>query len=173
MAVLVLTVIGNDRPGLVDTLSATIAEHGGNWEESRMAHLASKFAGILCISVAEARAQALARALEALAEDGLQVTAEQGGEATATPRHTLHLELVGQDRPGIVHDIAHALAVHGVSIEELSTETRSASMGGGQLFEARATLAVPPDVALDDLRTGLEALADELMVDLHLEQELL
>ena len=98
---------------------------------------------------------------------------DKHGETAAPPRHTLHLELVGQDRPGIVHDIAHALAVHGVSIEELSTETRSASMGGGQLFEARATLAVPPDVALDDLRTGLEALADELMVDLHLEQELL
>lgn len=173
MASLVLTVIGDDRPGLVDALSKAIAEHGGNWEESRMAHLASKFAGILRISVPDGRAEALAQALEGLSAAGLQINAEASRDAPAPARRTLYLELVGQDHPGIVHDIAHALAARNIGIEELTTETRSASMAGGTLFEASVTLSVPEDVASDELRNILEGLADELMVDIHLEQELL
>lgn len=173
MTILVLTVIGDDRPGLVDALSAVIAEHEGNWEESRMAHLAGKFAGILRINVPQSRVAKLTQALESLNETGLQVAVEQGRETAPPTRRILHLELVGQDHPGIVHDIAHALAASRISIEELTTETRSASMGGGTLFEARASLAVPESVSLEDVRASLEALADELMVDIHLEQELL
>jgi len=48
---LVLTVIGDDRPGLVEALSHVVAEHHGNWSESRMAHLADKFAGIVTVTV--------------------------------------------------------------------------------------------------------------------------
>jgi glycine cleavage system regulatory protein len=50
-ASLVLTVIGADRPGLVETLAQTIAEHGASWLESRMAHLAGHFVGLLRVSV--------------------------------------------------------------------------------------------------------------------------
>jgi glycine cleavage system regulatory protein len=173
MATLVLTIIGDDRPGLVDALAAAIAEHGGNWEESRMAHLANKFAGILLVKVPDGKADGLAEALQALSETGLQVTAERSSETPSPARRTLYLELVGQDHPGIVHDIAHALATRDIGIEDLSTETYSASMAGGTLFEARATLSVPESVASEELRDLLEGLADELMVDISLEQELL
>ncbi len=172
MASLVLTVIGDDRPGLVDALSAAIAEHGGNWEESRMAELAGKFAGILRISVSDPRADALAAALQALEARGLlHITAERSAEElhAGTPR-TLELELLGQDHPGIVHDIAHALATKGISIDELNTSTSSASMGGGTLFEAHLTLTVPEKVHTEELQALLENLADELMVDIKLEQ---
>ncbi len=47
MADLVLTLIGPDRPGLVEAVAEPIAAHGGNWLESRMAHLAGQFAGIV------------------------------------------------------------------------------------------------------------------------------
>ncbi len=173
MATLVLTIIGDDRPGLVDALSAVIAEHGGNWEESRMAHLANKFAGILLVKVPDGKVDSMTEALRALRATGLQVTVEHSSETPSPARRTLHLELVGQDHPGIVHDIAHALATRDISIEELSTETYSASMAGGTLFEARATLSVPESVANEELRDLLESLADELMVDISLEQELL
>ena len=42
---LVMTVLGNDRPGLVRSLADTVASHGGNWLESRMARLAGQFPG--------------------------------------------------------------------------------------------------------------------------------
>jgi glycine cleavage system regulatory protein len=70
---LVLTVLGEDRPGLVEALSHIIAAHEGNWLESRMAHLAGQFAGILRASVPEGNATALLTALQGLAEHGLQV----------------------------------------------------------------------------------------------------
>ena len=172
MATLVLTVMGDDRPGLVDTLAGVVADHGGNWEQSRMAHLAHKFAGILLVRVPDENAGALRTALDALHTGGLlQVLVEQGTEHPAPGHHRLSLELVGQDRPGIVHDIAHALAERGVSIEELHTGTRSASMGGGTLFHADATLLAPESVPLHELEEALEALANELMVELELAPE--
>jgi glycine cleavage system regulatory protein len=170
MATLVLTVVGDDRPGLVDALSGAIAAHGGNWEQSRMAHLAQKFAGILLVQVPDARVQALTDALEGLQADGLlHMRVETGGEPAPAPARSLNLALVGQDRPGIVHDIAHTLAERAISIEELETETRSAAQSGGTLFHARAVLRVPANVSLDDLESTLEALANELVVDVELE----
>ena len=135
MATLILTVMGEDRPGLVEALSGAIAEHGGNWEQGRMAHLANKFAGILLVNVADDQAAPLRESLRGMATQGLHVSIEDGVDSVAAGHRLLTLELLGQDHPGIMHDIAHALSTHGISIEELDTETRSASMSGGTLFE--------------------------------------
>lgn len=171
MATLVLTVIGDDRSGLVSALSGVIAEHGGSWERSQMARLAGKFAGIVLVAVPDDRADALTRALEPLGADGLlSVTAERSHADTDGPvgATRLSLDLVGADRPGIVHDITRVLAAHHVSIEELHTGTRPAPMSGDMLFEARATMVAPATVAVDELRSVLEQLANELMVDIAL-----
>lgn len=170
MATLVLTVIGDDRSGLVSALSGVIAQHGGSWERSQMARLAGKFAGIVLVAVPDDRADALVQALGPLSADGLlDVTAERGRLNDDPPASTrLSLELVGADRPGIVHDITRVLAEHHVSIEELHTDTRPAPMSGDMLFEARATMVAPHSVPIDELRAVLEALADELMVDIAL-----
>jgi glycine cleavage system regulatory protein len=139
-----------------------------------MARLAGQFAGVLLVEVPEPEADRLAQALRALGAEGLRVTVERGvGEAApvqAPPRHAFTLELVGQDRPGIVREVAQALAARGVNIEELTTEVATASFSGERLFRAKARLAAPRDAAGGDLRDALEALAHELMVDLELEE---
>lgn len=170
MATLVLTVIGDDRSGLVSALSGVIADHGGSWERSQMARLAGKFAGIVLVTVPDDRAEALIGELGPLATEGLlDVTVERGTDEPAGGDLTrLSLALVGADRPGIVHDISRALAARAVSIEELHTATREAPMVGGMLFEATATLLAPPTVPIADLQAVLEELANELMVDLSL-----
>ena len=81
------------------------------------------------------------------------------------------LELVGQDRVGIVQEISSALARHGVSIEKLHTQSESASMSGETLFRARAELRVPNDLDMEALQQSLELLADELMVDIDLQRQ--
>ena len=81
----------------------------------------------------------------------------------------IHLEVVGHDHPGIVRDIAKVLAQHQVNIEDLETDVSSAPMSGDLLFRARASLSVPPAMSLDQLRSLLEALAGEIMVDLVLD----
>lgn len=167
-ASLVLTVIGQDRPGIVEHLSQIVAASDGNWEESRMSRLAGKFAGILRVSVDQTRADHLAQALTELEAKGLRVVVEKSEVEEAGAFSTLALELVGNDHPGIVRDIAHALATRGVNIEELETEVSSAPMSGGELFRARAQLRTPAGVGSSELRAVLEGLADDLMVDISL-----
>jgi glycine cleavage system regulatory protein len=149
-ATLVLTVIGPDRPGLVEALSRAIASHGANWLESRLAHLSGHFAGMVRVNVPEERADELTRALDAL--PGLRVLVETAGIAETPDAPVLVLELLGQDRPGIVREVAHALAARGVNVEELETGCRSAPMSGELLFHARARLRLPSQTSPGELR---------------------
>ena len=98
MADLVLTLIGPDRPGIVEAVAEPIAAHGGNWLESRMAHLGGQFAGILRVEVPDANAAALAEALRKLEQRGLRVTVESEPRPPAAPaRRTYVLDLVRQN----------------------------------------------------------------------------
>jgi glycine cleavage system regulatory protein len=164
---LVLTVIGPDRPGIVERLAEAIASHGGNWVESRMVHLAGQFTGVLRIEVPEEQSESLSEALRRLVGEDLRVliaASREAGPATGAP--PIALELVGQDRPGIVRDVSRALASQGVNVEELETSCDSAPMSGERLFRARVQLRLPAGGSLDALREALEKLAGELMVDL-------
>jgi glycine cleavage system regulatory protein len=166
---LVLTLIGPDRPGIVEAIAEPIARHGGNWLESRMAHLAGKFAGILRIEVPPGREGPLTAALRALEAGGLELTVEESPAAVAEPgSRTFLLELVGLDRPGIVREISHALAERGVNIEELTTDRSAAPMSGELLFRSHARVSVPPRTDPDRLRRRLEQLAGDLMVQVTL-----
>lgn len=170
MTSLVLTVIGPDRPGLVEALSETIADFGASWQESRMSHLEGWFAGLLRVNIPEARAADLAGALEALGSRGLRVTVQS---AAATPdvaeTRALRLELIGQDHPGIIRQLSHVLAERRVNVDELDTNVTSAPMSGEPLFCARASLRVPHGTCLEELREKLEKIANEMMVDLSLD----
>jgi glycine cleavage system regulatory protein len=166
---LVMTVIGADRPGLVKLVAAHVADHGGNWLESRMCHLGGQFAGLLRGEVAAERAEELIGALRGLEADGLRVVIHAGvGAGTAARGTAVMLELVGQDHPGILHQVSSVLAGRGVNVEELASECVSAPMGGGTLFQARATVLVPPSVSIGELRADLERIAADVMVDLKL-----
>jgi glycine cleavage system regulatory protein len=169
--VLVLTVIGEDRPGLVEALAGLISAHAGSWDESRMARLAGHFAGVVQVHVPEDRAPGLIDELATLSTRGLAVTVVDSDWSMAEVDHrdSLQLELVGQDRPGIVRDISSALAELGVSVQDLRTVVESAPMSGERLFRAHAELAPPSGVDLDEIRAALERLADDMMVDVTLD----
>ncbi len=170
---LVLTVIGRDRPGLVETLSQVIASHQGSWLESRMARLAGHFVGILRVSIPEEQVDALTRELQSLEPESLQVSvARSEPEPPASDTRELRLEILGNDRPGIVRELSQALADRGINVDELRTEIMSAPMSGELLFLANAELRVPTSLDLELLRKDLEALAHELMVDVDLDEPL-
>lgn len=166
MASLILTVIGPDRPGLVRELSEAVAARGGSWLESRMARLAGQFAGIVLVEAPDSLLDDLHR----LEGQGLRIVAQSAAgdaarRATAEPR--LALEVVGNDRPGIVRDIAQILAASGVNIEELTTGVVSASFSGEPLFRVTAQVRAPGEAAVEAMRAGLEQLGNELMVDIQ------
>ncbi len=170
MPSLVMTLIGPDRPGLVDSLATIVARHEGNWLESRMAHLAGQFAGIVRVDVPAQEADRLLEALEQLNSQGLKVTAQKdsGPIDSKLSFPIVRLELVGNDRPGILREIMHVLAKQQVNIEELQTECDEAPMTGKSLFRATAELRLPPELSLDQLQDAIEQIALDLMVDVHL-----
>lgn len=166
---LVLTILGADRPGLVESIAKLVAQHDGNWLESRMAHLAGQFAGILRVEVDPAKAEALTESLAGLANAGLETIIHPDPTIAATSdRPLVKLDLLGQDRPGIVRQISSVLASLGVNVEELNTECRAAAETGQPLFHATAQLRLPPDVSEATLREALESVAADLMVDVKL-----
>ncbi len=167
---LVLTVMCDDRPGVVARLSHLLEQHGGNWTESSMLSLAGKFAGILLASVPQDRSEALIRDLQLLESEGMQVTVHRSQVAgSGADSRQFVLELVGQDRPGIVRDITAILSRHGVNVLELDSSCESASMSGEMLFRARARLLFPQGLDRGLLQAELEKLANELMVDISLQ----
>ena len=165
---LILTFIADDRPGLVGRLSRAVAEAGGNWLDSRMAHLGGKFAGIAEVEVADGTAAALEAALAGLADEGFHLVVEEAGSVAAAGGHAFELELVGPDHPGIVRDISQCLAERGVSVEEMETEIFEAPHAGGTLFQANLRVRAPAGLSDDDLQDALAAVAESLMVDITL-----
>jgi glycine cleavage system regulatory protein len=166
-----MTVIGRDRPGIVETLASVVAAQEGNWLESRMCRLGGEFAGILRVELPAARHDELQIALQNLASQGLTVIAREDSPApSAEGVRLVFVEIVGHDRPGIVREISRVLADRQVNVEELETECASAPMTGEMLFKAKAHLGLPSGCEAAQLRTALEKIAGDLMVDVSFEE---
>lgn len=170
MTKLVLTSIGDDREGLVSALSAVVDDHGGNWLESDLSHLAGKFAGIILVDVPDDRAEDFTAALPSLVEAcGLHVRATPAGDSDEGGA-LVHVDLVGQDHPGMVRSVSRALAAQNASILDFDSWTSDAPEGGGTLFQASLTVRLPGDGDLSAVQDELESIADELMVDLEFDE---
>lgn len=163
---LVLTVIGSDRPGLVEELSTAISAHQGNWLEASMSRLAGQFAGIVRVALPDAQVALLQGALRGLAD--LQITMATSTSDPAAEGRVLLLSLVGHDRIGIVREVTQVLARHAVNVEKLTTYTASAPMSAETLFHANAELCAAPELDVRALKTELENLSDDLMVDISI-----
>jgi len=160
----ILTIMANDRTGIAERLAREIAEHQGNWLESRLATMAGKFAGIVRVEVPEENFEALSKALHELKEDGLNISIEMGETGHGhTSSHII--EVVGNDRAGIVREVTDALANAHANVIDLQTKIAPASMSGGVIFKAMIEFALTEDQSLDNVIQALENLSPDLMVD--------
>ena len=164
---LIITILGPDKPGLVESLSETLTKFGGSWTESRMAHLAGKFAGLLQVSLPADNLELLTKAINELQTDSFKIQIEKADSDISKPTKTLKLELLGQDRPGIIYDITQQLAKLDVNIEELESHIREASMSGEILFCAELTLGLPANITPDVVQDSLEDMSDQFMIDVN------
>jgi glycine cleavage system regulatory protein len=164
---LVMTILGADRPGLVSSIAEVVNRHKGNWLESRMARLAGQFAGILRVECPPEEREALRSALGDLTNQDIHITIVNEPLLEADNRHTLRIDVVGNDRPGIVHQLARALADAGANVEEWTTGLESAPMSGHPLFRVfgKVSMASPGDEG--KLRDAIENLSDDLSVEMH------
>jgi glycine cleavage system regulatory protein len=167
MQTFVMTVIAPDRTGLVESIARAVADHGGNWLESRMCRLGGEFAGILRIEIPADKKSDLLNALQKISGLNVTVRADEAKISGKGERQS-KLELVGHDRPGIVREISAALARANVNVEEFSSEVVSAPMSGEELFKASARLQLPEKCDLASLKRELEKIAADLLVDVSL-----
>lgn len=167
MKQLVITIVGDDRPGIVESLAAVVADHGGNWLSSSMSNLAGQFAGIIEISVKKDQREALATAIGELPD--LQVHSVIGGTPTEVGENPMaELEVVGVDQPGIVRSLTEILKTEGVNLLQFASWTEPAPNSGDQLFRAVAEFEVTSAVDLESLKAKLEDMAEDLAVDIEL-----
>jgi methionyl-tRNA formyltransferase len=164
---LIVTVLGADRPGIVSLLSDRVQRFGASWTNSRMSHLSGEFAGMVQLEVPPESADGLIAALKDLESTGLHVTiAKSEGKANTAGLRLMTLELVGNDQVGIVSKLTAALTERNISIEQIDT---SIVQGAAQMsFKVRAEILVPKTVNDADLRSALDALAQEITVDIAL-----
>jgi glycine cleavage system regulatory protein len=168
---IVLTIMADDQPGIIQTVSRALHKHGGSWTQSSMSSLAGQFAGILLASVPIENSATCRKELYGLESQGLRVTAHISDQIAETEAsHEYTLDLLGNDRPGIVHEITTVLANHNVNVKSLETVVEAASMGGGEIFKTKAELLVPESTDIDALEDDIENLANDLMVNISFDK---
>jgi len=168
---LLVTAIGEDRPGIVAKLTEIVAKHGGNLEASRMALLGGEFAAISLVTIQAAKMKEMETALNALSKDGLTVICKEtkGVSAERFAGHTFYkIALTGADHEGIVHKISAHLRDLNINFQSVDTDITHAPETGSPLFTMHASIAVPPSISYDALSKDLAKLADEEAVEIDL-----
>ncbi len=163
----IVTFIGDDRPGLVEQLSSVIERCGGNWHESRLSQLGGKFAGLVLVSLPEDAAEALQQALKGLASSGISVRVTPASAVAASGEgRRISLAVLGPDRPGIVREIARALAAEQVNVIDMESEVSSAPMSGELLFRADILAEIPQSASMDALEDALDVIAGQMTLEI-------
>lgn len=166
MSKIVVTLMADDRPGLVNAVSELVVSHGGNWLESKMADLGGVFTGLILIDVPDANKAALSAALAAFGQDDIAVSLRDAREQPGAQGDEFRLSIEGADHPGIVNEITDRLQAHAINIAEMETDHQPAAMSGQPMFSASILAILPADADKAALEAELEQAAEELMVDI-------
>lgn len=164
----ILTVVGNDRPGLTQAIADAVLAARGNWLQSHLSKLGGRYVGSVLVELPEQSLHALERGVRDIDARGLSITIIPASEDTSQKGEYLQLAVVGQDQPGIVREVTSALAELGVNIEDFETRAEHSSWSGQRLFRATANLLVPLGVSIEDVQEALERISGEIMVDINI-----
>lgn len=167
----VLSALGPDKPGLVATITETLASVGCNIEDSRMAVLGAEFGVLILISGGhKAVEEALVRMPELERATGLSIVAkrtkspEDHRRAMAIPYQVIAESL---DHEGIVRSVATALHGLGTNIVSLETSAYNAPVTGSPLFKLEALVDVPAEVSVATLRATMGKVAERENIDIE------
>lgn len=167
---ILVTAVGNDRPGIVARITEVLVSHGANLEESRMAILGGEFAAVMLVT-AEVNADALLKDLKELEKDGISVTTKMTKPLGADKYASYipcEIFLRGADHEGIVHSLSSQLRDRDINIQSVHTEVISAPETGSPLFCMNATILVPPQISVEDFKKELQKIGDSQNVDIEL-----
>jgi glycine cleavage system regulatory protein len=163
----VITLLGRDRLGIVESFSKTVADHGGAWCESRIMQVDGQFGGVFQAEVPDDRADAFESSLESSfqPEFHLAVVRSAADKNATVTRHSFEVIVLCGDRPGLVHKFAQLCTARQINILELQTNLCPAAMTGVMMFEISATGDSPEELDRDEFADALEALGDDVVVD--------
>lgn len=164
----ILSIIGDDKPGLVDAIASCVAASGGNWQTSQLTHLAGKFAGIVLISLPIAQAEGLAEELKSLSNTGLSVRVSPA-DSSGAPSIKASLSVIGPDRPGIVREISQAFSRRDINVLKLNSDIIPAPMTNEPLFQASIDISFAPEQDRLELESALDLIADDMTVDIDID----
>ena len=161
----ILVVTGSDRPGLTKALADAVHAARGNWLESHLSRLGGKYVGSVLVELDAAALPELEAQVRAVDASGLRVSVVPADAVSQPGGDTLTVELVGQDRPGIVREVTAVLAALAVNIDSLTTSTEHGAWSGEPLFRAEAKVTLPQGVDQDKVQAALEGISGDVMVD--------
>lgn len=166
MKPLIFTLLGKDKPGLIDSLAQKVFNLGGNWLSSSFAHMAGNFTGFVQIDLPQDKHQELIDALTQ--HPDLKINLITGEEDNSQLTQSANIEIMGNDKPGIVQELTSVLHQFNINIVKFESSCGSAPNWGSSLFKAQAVINAPADFDMSQLQTSLEQISDDLVVDFDL-----
>jgi glycine cleavage system transcriptional repressor len=168
---LVISAIGQDKPGIVNELSAVILNNQCNIDDSRMTVLGGEFALILLVSGNWNAISKLEELLPALAlQSGMTIIAKRTEPRNIKNDRIPYLvEVISIDHPGIVSAIAEFFSTRNINIEDMNTSNYAAAHTGTKMFSVNMTISIPSSLHLGDLREQFTEFCDSLNLDAFME----
>lgn len=169
----VISALGNDKPGIVNKLSKSILDHGGNITDSRMMVLGGEFAIMLLVTGSQECINNINSKLESIGKtlDLTLIAKETQPQDSDQKRLPYKVTVVSMDHPGIVHDISDFLSSRNLNIEEIETKTYPAAHTGTTMFSLEMIISVPADSSVRTLRDEFVTFCDDLNLDASLESK--
>ncbi|MFT2091712.1 glycine cleavage system protein R [Paraglaciecola sp. 2405UD69-4] len=167
MKPMIFTLVGQDKPGLISDLAKTVYDMGGNWLGSNFSHMAGHFAGFVEVNLPQEKHQELIECFSK--HPDLKIHLLAGETQPSDQQQSVTIEIMGNDKAGIVQELTQVLSQFNLNIVKFDSNLESAPNWGGLLFKAQATITIAEDFDLDSLRETLEAVANDLMVDIEID----
>lgn len=164
----IITLIGEDKPGLLASLADIVYQHNGNWLASNFALMAGRFAGFAEVHLPDDNVAAVTKLFSA--RNDVQIIVSPGSSDQQANIKKATFSIIGNDKPGIVSELSTVLTRNGANINRFESHCESAPAAGNALFKARAFIEVPAGFDLDVLVEAVEQIANDLMIDIESEK---
>ena len=168
---LVLSALGQDRPGLINELSHTLLDCGCNIEDSRMTVLGGEFSIILLLSGQWNNITKVEQTIATLQKElHLVITTRKTETRDQQPNLLPYMvEVVSIDHPGIVYHLANFFSTRNINIEDMVTSSYAAPHTGTPMFAMHLEVEIPADLSISNLREEFLDFCDELNLDAVIE----
>jgi glycine cleavage system transcriptional repressor len=168
---LVLSALGEDRPGIIDELSRCVLDSGCMILDSRMAVLGGDFALLLQVGGNWNNIAKLENQIAGLEKRlGLMISSRRTTDKQSTEEMLPYgVDVVALDQPGIVHNLANFFSQRKINIQEMITSSYPAPHSGTVMFSVHMSVEIPAKTQISTLREEFMEFCDQMNLDAVIE----